>query len=432
MSEIDSCITIESSTKARDSEYYVTREIEIEHPKIKIQTPFKVIEGKNINKDTVDRMLQNTKPQIFESGTYLARLESWRRLHYLLEEAEDDKIHGLDSLLGLRKSLWNPSLTVISFVFTRNPFVENVFSSSKKRERLPPLDKDSYESFLDYIHAASTALVLSPDIRIRRERESIDLDGYLKFIDYNAKTLSELNKKAIFTPIQIHLSQKRLKKVLEHYKKEGYVNIWVNFNASHIGGTYFARVRTLLRLIDNIIGLANVTLYFSHIKKEINPHIQDEKAVGSDILSQFFSPDFIGITRSPLRVVENAEDRIEKLIMKGEFGSKEEYEEVQKLHKSRIFDPKSYYYYRIDSYPDRLPLHRNILLNNNEINKLLNSVLIHREIERTKIFVKEQKTLQSYLKNKKALVENRDIFDKIIGGENKIRQSELFEFLGKL
>lgn len=430
MSEVDSYITTGKFTKARDSEYYVVKEIEIEHPRIRIETPYKVIEGKRINKESVNEIAESVSPKVFESGIYVAQYRSWKRLHYLLEEAEEDRIHGLDAFFDLRKNLWDSSLTTLSLVFARNPFVENAFSSSQGIKRIPPLEKDSYESLLDYVHVASKALVLSPDIRIKKGDKTICLDEYLTFVDNNLKILSELNKKALFVPIQIHLSQKRLREVLEHYKKSGYMNIWVNFNASHIGGTYFARVRTLLRLIDEIMGLRNTTLYFSHIKKEINPHVTDEKAVGSDILSQFFSADFIGITRNPLRVIENREERVEQLIMKGEFESKKEYEEAQKLHKSRIFDPKSYYYYKIDRYPHEVPFDKNVLLNRVEINKLFNSVLIYEEVERTKKFVEEQKIVKPYIKDKKALEENKEIFDTIISDESNIRQTGLFEFLG--
>ena len=131
-------------------------------------------------------------------------------------------------------------------------------------------------------------------------------------------------------------------------------NIWINFNAGHIGGTYFTRVRTLLRILDEIIGLNNVVLYYSHLKKEINPHMKDERAAASDILTQFFAADFIGINREPSRRIvetpQEKEERIKELIMKGEFKSVQEYESMLNYHKARIFDPNTYYYYKLDKY----------------------------------------------------------------------------------
>lgn len=434
MKEFDPHISINSFKKAKDS-YYCNKEIEIDNLKIKLETPYKVIEGKKINKDSFDTIIKNIKKPIFESERYVAMYKSWNRLHYLLNEAEEDKIRGLDSFLDIRKDLWDSSLTTTSFVFSRNPFVENRFGKSEGEiKKLPALDADSYDTLLDYIHTASSALVLTPDIKIRGN-EIITLDEYLKFVDNSIKVLSEFNKKAIFAPIQTHLLEKRSRKILEHYKKQGYVNIWVNFNASHIGGTYFARVRTLLKLINNIIGLENVTLYFSHIKKEINPHIKDEQAVGSDILSQFFAADFMGVNREPLRVMlEDTKDdtkirekRMEEFLRKKEFNNEEDYKKAIKLNRSRVFDPTSYYYQSTDNYPYQLPLDKELLLNNIEINKLLNSFLIHAEVEKTKNFVGEQKNVKSYLKNKKALKENKDVFEGIIDP-----QSGIYDFLGKL
>lgn len=435
VSEIDSYITIHNFTKAKDDEYCVSKEIELDHLNKKIKTPYKIIEGKHINKTIVDNIAGNIKLPIFESGRYVVQYRTWRRIYYLLQEAEDERIHGLDSFFGIQKNLWDISLTNLSLVFSRNPFKENKFITQKKEDKekkvvrvLESIDVESYDSLLDYVHTASKALVLSPDIRIKQD-ETIKLKDYMEFIDNNVKILSDFNKKPIFVPIQIQLTPKRTGKILRHYKEMHYKNIWVNFNATHIGGTYFTRIRTLLRFIDNIMGLSNVTLYFSHIKKETSPNIKDTKAIGSDILSQFFSPDFIGITRNPLQSFD-PDERIEKMIAKGEFKTKEGYYEALKLHSSRILDPESYYYYIYDKYPYNLPFGRNILLNSRNINKLLNSLIIYREVERTKKFLEENGVVRPYLKNKVALKENEDVFNNIVGQGSE--QAGLFEFLGEL
>lgn len=432
MSEFDPHINKHILNKAKDCSVYNVKEIEIEHSNKKIEAPYKVLEGKKINKENATWLTENIETPIFESGAYVSQYRSWNKLYYLLEEAEETQTSGLDDFLGLRKKLWDSSLTTVSFVFAKNPFIENVFGTEEGKKSLPPLDKDSYDSLLDYIDAASKALILSPDIRIKGREKTITIDEYIKFVDHSIKVLSEFNKKPIFAPIQIHLSQKNLKKILMHYKKQKYTNIWVNFNANNIGGTYFSRLKTLHRLINKIMGLENVTLYFSNIKKEINPHIKDEKVVGSDILSPFFAADFIGVTREPQRVIdENQDERIKQLVMKGEFKSKEDYEESLKLHKSRILDPESYYYYKIDKYPHKLNFDKNSLLDNTQLNKLLNSVIIYEEVEKTKKFVEEQKNIKPYLKNKKALNETGVIKDLPIEGSGKM-PSKIYDFLGGL
>ena len=111
----------------------------------------------------------------------------------------------------------------------------------------------------------------------------------------------------------------------------------------------------------------------------------------------------------------------------------EEYEKMRLYHKSRIFDPNSYYYYMIFKYPHTLDIDRNSLFDKN-INKLFNSVLIHSEVERTKGYINQKGSLKEYLKGKRALQDNEDIVDKIISKkitDNGKRQVDLFEILGR-
>lgn len=441
-SEYDPHLNVELLAKAKDAQYLL-RKIDIEHSNIKIETPYKVIEGKDNNKSNFELIGNKIKKPIFESWSYISQYRSFNRLKYLIEEAQEDRILGLDNIFGLRKSVWDEFPTVLSLVFSKNPFVKNVFISNKEKKIVEPFDKESYDSLLDYIHSASKALILSPDIRIRKTENkdlNINLEKYIGFVDENVKVLSDFNKRPIFVPIQIHLNQKNLKKVLEHYKKQNYTNIWINFNASHIGGTYFSRVRTLIRLINDIIGLDNVVLYYSHIKKEINPHPKDDVSAASDILSQFFAAGFIGINRSPQRAFsetpEQREERIRGLITKGDYESEKDYLRSLEFNQRRIFDPDSYYYYKIDKYLLNLPLTQHSLLKR-EINQLYNSILLFGEIEKTKHFIEEQeqshnkKSIIPYIKKKKAIQENDDIFDGItikVKGDKKIG---LFESLGE-
>ena len=434
MNEYDPHLNVEVLTKIKDTNYAI-RKIELEKSKIKLETPYKITEGKNLSREMLTLLKHNITRPILESGVYVLQYNTWSRLKYLIEEADEERIPGLDKIFGLRKKIWDSSPTVTSLVFARNPFVENVFGSDQNKKRLQAIDKEGYESLLDYVHTASSAMVLAPDIRIIQK--NIDLDEYLKFVDDNVKILSTFNNKPIFAPIQTHLAQKRIRKILEHYKKQNYTNIWINFNAGHIGGTYFTRVRTLLRILDEIMGLNNVVLYYSHLKKEINPHMNDEKAAASDILSQFFSADFIGINREPPRRIietpQEKEERIRELIMKGEYKTVLEFEKTLQYHKARIFDPNTYYYYRLDKYPYKLPLKREMLLKR-DVNKLLNSIVLYKEVENTKQFVEQQdkKVLIPYLKTKKAVEEHEEILEGIVVKEEKGKQKDLFEYLGGL
>jgi len=434
MSEYDPHLNVEVLTRTKDTNYAI-RKIELEKANIKLETPFKITEGKNITQEMSTLLKHNISEPLLESGVYVLQYNTWSRLKYLIEEADEEKIPGLDKIFGLRKTIWDYSKTVSSLVFSKNPFVQNVFGSDQGKKTIAPFDKESYYGLLDYIHTASSAMVLSPDIRIYQK--NIDLDDYLHFVDDNVKVLSTFNNKPLFVPIQTHLAQKSLRKILEHYKKQKYTNIWINFNAGHIGGTYFTRVRTLLRILDEIIGLNNVVLYYSHLKKEINPHMKDERVAASDILTQFFAADFIGINREPSRRIvetpQEKEERIKELIMKGEYKSMQEYESMLNYHKARIFDPNTYYYYRLDKYPYKLPLTKKILLKK-DVNKMLNSIVLFKEVENTKHFIEQQeeKLLIPYIKKKKAIEENEEILQGITTEKEKGKQKDIFEFLGGL
>ncbi len=440
--EFDSHINIKSATSAKDCSTYLMKEIKLENLKLSIETPYKIIEGKKINKNDISDYAKDIVKPIFESGIFVSKQQSYSHLYNILEE---NKTSEIASFLGFRKSLLesNGSKTAVSFVFSRNPFVENVFGKDSKITKLPPMDKDNYEyTLLDHIHSASKALILSPDIKImRNNKKQIELDDYLKYIDNNLKILSEFNKTPIFAPIQIDINSKWQKKILAHYRKNGYTNIWINFNGSHIGGIYFTRVRTLCRYLKDIIGFKNVVLYESHIHREIKgvegADITNEKVIGSDILSQFFAADFIGVNRDPPPPPmddSNIKKIINKLIQEGKIKDEKEYYEVLTLNKQRLFDPDSYYYYRVDKYPHNLSFDGNQLLNTKK-NKLYNSTLIYNEIEATKKKVREEKNIKPYIKNKKALeenkVQNQKISDFILASKDKTKQTNLFEKLGK-
>ena len=421
-SEYDPHISINTSIQAKDSEYYYAKEIELEHLNKKALTPLKILEGKRISENAVNNINKNLELPIYESSVYLVRYPSWKNFFSLVEEEDEKKISGLNSMMGLRVNLWKSSLFTFSFVFSKNPFIANGFSVTEKDnfriqkkvfKQLPPLSEDGYISFLDYLHTVSKAFILAPDIIIRNSKDSINIDSYLNFVDITVKSLSNKNKKPIFVPLQVRLSRKHLNKILNHYKKQGYVNIWLNLNASQIGGTYFAHIRTVIQLIEDIFGLNNVTLYHSHIKKEIEPNISDERVTSSDILPQFFCADFIGVNREPYRVItepEKLEAKILKRIEKGEFKSIEEYKKAQQLNKTRIFDSSSYYYYNVPKHPFNMPKsEQDTLINYPDINRLYNSYLLNIEVENVKTIVNEENKLKPYIKQKEAIQNNGDI-----------------------
>jgi len=428
--EFDPHISVEQITHAKDGDYYI-KQIEIEHIRRKIETPFKVLAGNGINEQDASPIAGTLSQPILEYQKFVTDIRSWNSLYHLLNEAGPERVHGLDSFFNIKKHMWNSALTTVSLVFPKNPFKEFSSGSGETRKTFPGLDENSYICLLDYVHSASKAFVLCPDVRLEK-REDINTTEYLAFVDQSIKTLMDRNNRPIFAPLHIELSKKNIEAVLSHYKNRGYTNIWIDFDAKSCHGTYSSRLKTIVHLIDKILGSSNVTLYFSHIKKEIQPNIQEDKAAASDILTQFYGADFIGTDREPWRrpqVDWNNDDALRELASKHNFATKEDYLEAQVLHKHRIFDPDSYYYRNLDHYPKTLPISVSTLLKDNAINQFLNSTLMHLEVERTKKTISETRSVKKYLNTKAAIQENPDIMDNIIVPQ---KQPDLMDFLGNL
>lgn len=428
--EFDPHISIDPITHAKDGDYFI-KQIEIEHLRRKIETPFKVLAGNGINEEDVSPVSGMIAQPFLEYQKFVTDIRSWNSLYHLLNEAGPDRVHGLDSFFNIKKRMWNSALTTVSLVFPRNPFKEFSTITDGKKRTFPGLDENSYICLLDYVHSASKAFVLCPDVRLEK-REDINTTQYLAFVDQSIKVLMDRNNRPIFAPLHIELSKKNLETILSHYKSLGYSNIWIDFDAKTCHGTYSSRLKTIIHLIDKIMGNSNTTLYFSHIKKEILPNIQENRAAASDILTQFYGADFIGTDREPWRrpqVDWNNDDALRELASKHNFATKEAYLEAHVLHKHRIFDPDSYYYLNLDHYPQSLPISDSTLLKDNAVNQFLNSTLMHLEVERTKQTISETKSVKKYLNTKAAIQENPDIMDNIVVPQ---KAPDLMDFLGNL
>lgn len=426
MDEFDSCIDIDPSKKANDCVCNI-KELEMKGNLKKVETPFKVLEGKSITQEIVKSAGIN-HAMLFEQSRVPSRYDSWKKLNDIITGSIDNSTSEFNKFFNIKSNLFNSNFTATSLVFPRNPFKVNVFKHKKELVKVPPVEVDEYHFLLDCIHSSSSAFVLTPDIRIKKDL--ISIKDYLEIIDDSIQVLSERNSKPIFAPIQIQLNVKDFREILSHYRKKRYTNFWINFNSRHIGGTNFARVRTLLRMIDNEIGLANTVLYYSHMKKEVNPNIKEVHSLASDAISHFLGADFIGVNETPGGFLpgkkEDIEAKINERIALGEFKDKADYLRARTLNNSRIFDPNSYYYTNLEKYPRKLPFNMNTLMKKKEINKFLNSVLINSEVHHTKEYVKNHGKLKPYLESKRCFNENENVLSKII---EKSRQTGILNFL---
>lgn len=444
--KIDSHISIDAkeTKRASDLEHCIRKRLTIDHLKLPLDTPFKLLDGKDVDFDeTARQVVAEVDRPIFEIGRRVARDGSWNALHYLLQEAGSDKVSGLNDFFKLKKEMReSEQLTTLSVVFRRDPFPKKrVFLKEGKRRRrkyLDALSEEDYESLLDYLHEASRAYVLCPDVKIGEP--GLSVKSYESFIDRNMVILDSYNQKPVFAPIQLDRPLSEIVEILEHYRANGYHNIWINLNGGEWCGPYFSNIRGFLRHVDRLYsadgksGLNHVCLHYSHVKKESGSHPRLDHVLSSDILSQFFSGDFIGINQSKQAGgmdKKKEEERVEKLIESGQVKGWDDYIERKEAQRTRIFDPESYYYVNIEKYPKVLPIGTDVL-KLPQINRLYNSAMLQSEIERTKNYlITKNNRIRPYIKGKKALKDNPGILNDLVPRGRPTRQT-LMDELGRL
>ena len=103
--EFDPHISIDPITHAKDGDYYI-KEIEIEHIRRKIETPFKVLAGNGINEEDVTPVSEMIAQPFLEYQKFVTDIRSWNSLYHLLNEAGPDRVHGLDSFFNIKRGLF--------------------------------------------------------------------------------------------------------------------------------------------------------------------------------------------------------------------------------------------------------------------------------------------------------------------------------------
>jgi len=404
MEEFDPHLSIEPISRIKNPDYNA-KLVTFENVNKRIETPFKIFPGKNQNRDIFDNFTSDIKDKFVENGRYLKGFKTWDNLRYLLTEASGDERNSkLTALFRINQSLWSEmSLTTLSLVLHKNPYEELKFTYEDKPTRtVEAFDESCFTFLLGFIYSKSKACVLIPDIKL--EGNTISIDKYLEHVDDCVRIVSDWNNKPVFVPLQLNLSADNLNEILTHYNKMKYSNIWINFLAHPCDEGYIGNLRAYRQRIKKKMKSLDICLYYSHIQKEITPNIQSEKALASDILTQFNGADFIGINKSmyddmPIFGPDFKRTNDSKLAVKLGI-TIDELNRLKLLNKNRVFDPTSYYYYTIEEYPKLLPLD-STLLTNEGVNSIQNSILLSQEIKQTRDFVLENnpKLIEKEIRN---------------------------------
>ncbi|MCK5015617.1 MAG: hypothetical protein KAS32_00980 [Candidatus Peribacteraceae bacterium] len=408
------------------------------------QTPMKTFDMGGLSKETLFVYKNIQELKVIEKPLFIWNSQTWSALSRYIESGYNRSEEFLN-ISKFKPTIYKQipnSIIASSVVFNRDPFRERITVYNNRKKVHPALDKDNFEMFLQNLYGYSRGFALVPDIKygkiskntphIPKATPIISFEDYKDTIDYFTQIFSERNNKAIFVPIQTTFGKKRLNKLVEHYKKNNYSNIWVNFNGAGMTDSTLGGFRMIVRALDNAFGKNNYCLYSSHIKKEVSNEFGNEISPSFDMLYQYFGGNIIGCNRVGGKRPPD-EEAIQKQMKKLGITDKAEYESMNLASKRRIFSPSTYYCHTPKTHPGlpkyskdkRLVFSQEDLTNNLNKNIAIDNLLKYGEVESVKnYFANNNSKVKPYIGKKKMIVENKDIGDKIFTKD----QPSLFSF----
>jgi hypothetical protein len=450
---IDPHISIQKVTPADDHHQYVIKEYSDFGGFKDVVTPLKAMDMNGLTDDTKGFYTTKSPVMLIERSFCVDGAGKWNKISEIIEDDLNDT-KKFTELLKLKPTACKELPNVMAFpsiAFSSNPFKERILVwpdkkrglKGKKRfhvKKYPALDKRHFETFLQNLYAYSEGMVFVPDIvmrkvqnvshRVPRTAVTCTVDDYLRIVDDFTAILSARNKKPIFWPIQPTSTSKAIDKILNHYKKNGYSNIWIDFTGGEVYHGRLAGLRSILSNLNATFGKNGYVVYYSHLKKEITSQPTDVTAPASDMLSQFVEADIVGTNRTK-RGGPRDEDDIEKDMKRYGVSERKDLYKKMQLNRSRIFDPDSYYYF----YPAKHPKHTifeklgisDTDLLEPEYNKAIDNSMKFQEIENVKRICQEQKKVKPYMKKRKMFIEKKDVYDQIF--EKPSQETSLFDFV---
>lgn len=410
MSDFDPHITVELIEEAKDVNCKV-KEITLDNHKLKIETPFKILSGKHLTKDVVNQISENLKNPLFEIDKFYDYPNTYKKLADTIRYGGPNGpwTSELKNNYGLTSSLEDNfgKNVILSSVFQYYPL--NDITLRKKPKEYARLGKDEYSAYLKYIHGASTAFVLTPDVILPPiAKRTFSIDEYLRFLDFSIETLQKYNNKPIFVPVQIDLPMSDLKQVLGHFRGDGFTNIWINFKAQRCEKSHAAKLGIILEQIDQFFKGEDYIIYSSHIKQERDA--RENMIPAYDMFPPFRGADFVGITRN--RRYSNIDGDPDELAQKKGFEDHAAYKAAVDLRKLSLFDADSYKYLIPSIYPKNTVDDEifEVIQKKQPSCNLFNDICINNELENVRAQITETKIVRPYLESKAGVIEGKDVF----------------------
>ena len=218
------------------------------------------------------------------------------------------------------KKKWLGIPTVVNITLNFNPV--------ERSRRVPK----KWNGFFDMCHQYSNPFLTVPNIRASKTIRGqniriIDVRDYTRFVDCAFDILDRRSGKVIFVPISLRFSVKSLSLLMDHYLSKGRLCFWFDFEGKAVSEVSVSRIAHVLRILRESENLTRSITYFTNIKREILSNSDDPKSPASDVLASLAGAAIVGSNSEPQCPPPSAGPQ-----------------KVPMDHKTRLFDPESYYY----------------------------------------------------------------------------------------
>lgn len=355
-----------------------------------IERPTKIIDGKHITKILFDEEKRNFQNIIFETSKVVRNIDT---VENIIHQSDDTLIRNHFSV----KEWYTEYPTVLSLTFGFNPY--------KKYRSI-----ESLSGYFDYYHSYSNTALFVPNIKIEKydyttepakKRKIMSVEEFIKFVEEAYQILDHKNSKPIFVPISLRFDMDEIKILAAEYVKREFFNIWIDFEgASTTTKTKRGKIRHLLRNIENLGRLNDIITYSTNIKREIISNPMEDRSPSSDVLAPVIGANLVGVNREPNRPFNRIDAN---LPLEEQRRLKEEQKKKSiemKIHKARIFNPDSYYYFKVKSSNLDEIQRKKLMVSNRNI--FVNSRLLDSEFnsQTEYFFGKGKHTIKNYIVDK--------------------------------
>jgi len=342
---------------------------------LSIERPIRVLDAKNIRDEHIITFFSNYSI-IFEKSL----LVNSNRFLKIVETDDSRKIRSHFGFPYYAKD--HPRY--ISITFTFNPF--RFFGNRRVAE-------DYLEGYLLYYQAYSASSLLVPNIKVGSKRVNqaiVTIDEFLDLVDTMYNILEYRNKKPIFVPFSPRFSMSDIDKLVEHYVKKEYYNVWIDFEGGAVTEDKIARIHKFIRKFDVKELFDKLVIIATNLRREIVSNVKKDYTPASDVLATLIGANIVGVNREPMRPIEG------KVVI-----------EKDKLleHKARIFDHNTYYYLKATISHQLDEEIKSQILTSKETNIAINTKLVDDEFDRQSKALLSNGDTKEYISGKRMLQE---------------------------